>query len=358
MAAGTIQFAAPLDLAKLEIKNFRFHNLTSDPGTPGEGQVYYNSTGGNKTIWFWNGTAWVNPLARATHSGSQTASTISDFDTAVRTSRLDQMAAPTASVSFNSQRITALSNPSADQDAATKAYVDAAIQGLSWHEPVRAATTANIATLAGGAPNTIDGVTLAANDRILVKDQTTTSQNGIYIVTTLGTGANGTWARTADADGAGDLEGGSSVYVNEGTAAGDRIYTVTSPTGDITPGTTAHTWGVISSGTGGFTVAGAGLTATGSTIDVAPGTGISVAGDVVAIDTAVVVRKFAIDSTAVTSQVVTHNLNTRDVQVEVILNSSPWNRVLTDWEATSTTTVTVYYSPAATAGQYRVVVQG
>src|SRR5205085_10291477 len=119
----------------------------------------------------------------------------SDFDTQVRTSRLDQMAAPTASVSMNSQKITNLLDPTGAQDAASKAYVDATAVGIDWKPSVRAATTANIATLAGGAPNTLDGVTLAANDRILVKDQGTRSQNGIYVVTTLGTGANGTWTR-------------------------------------------------------------------------------------------------------------------------------------------------------------------
>lgn len=66
----------------------------------------------------------TDPLARANHTGTQTAATISDFDTQVRTSRLDQMAAPTASVGFGSQRITSLAAPTGANDAATKAYVD------------------------------------------------------------------------------------------------------------------------------------------------------------------------------------------------------------------------------------------
>jgi len=104
----------------------------------------------------------------------------------------------------------------------------------------RAATTANI-TLAGGAPNVADGVTLAANDRILVKDQTTGSQNGIYVVTTLGTGANGTWTRATDADGAGELLSGMLVTVSEGTVNADSMWMLT--TNDpITIGTTALTF--------------------------------------------------------------------------------------------------------------------
>lgn len=106
---------------------------------------------------------------------------------------------------------------------------------------VRAATTANIASLAGGAPNTLDGVTLAANDRILVKDQTTGSQNGIYVVTTLGTGANGTWSRASDADQAGELTPGAVVMVEEGTTLADSLWAVTTD-GTITIGTTVLTF--------------------------------------------------------------------------------------------------------------------
>lgn len=102
---------------------------------------------------------------------------------------------------------------------------------------VRVATTANIASLNGGAPNTLDGVALAANNRILVKDQTTPSQNGIYYVATLGTGANGIWLRAVDADGAGELSPGTLVAVEEGTAQADTLWLL-STDGPITIGTT------------------------------------------------------------------------------------------------------------------------
>jgi hypothetical protein len=107
--------------------------------------------------------------------------------------------------------------------------------------PVRAASTANIATLAGGAPNTLDGVTLAASDRLLLKDQSTGSQNGLYVVTTLGTGANGTWTRATDADGAGELMAGTLVTVQEGTTYADSIWEL-STDGALTIGTTALTF--------------------------------------------------------------------------------------------------------------------
>lgn len=102
----------------------------------------------------------------------------------------------------------------------------------------RVATTANIASLAGGAPNTLDGIALAANDRVLVKDQTTGSQNGIYVVTTLGTGANGVWTRAADADGAGELTAGAILMVEEGVLNADGLWELTTD-GAVTIGTTS-----------------------------------------------------------------------------------------------------------------------
>jgi hypothetical protein len=76
----------------------------------------------------------VDPTARANHTGTQTASTISDFDTQVRTSRLDQMAAPTGSVSLNSQKITNLATPTSNTDAATKAYADLGSTNTAWSQ--------------------------------------------------------------------------------------------------------------------------------------------------------------------------------------------------------------------------------
>jgi hypothetical protein len=207
-------------------------------------------------------------LLTATDLPAITATKISDFDTQVRTSRLDQMASPTASVAFNSQKITGLLDPTNAQDAATKVYVDNSRLGLDFKDSVRAATTANIVTIAGGAPSTLDGVSLVAGDRILVKNQTTTSANGIYTVTTLGTGSNGSWTRATDADGspAGELSSGAFVYIEEGTANSQDQYVITT-TGTITVGTTGITWGLFS-GAGKVTV-GAGLSKAKDAISIA-----------------------------------------------------------------------------------------
>lgn len=162
-------------------------------------------------------------------------------------------------------------------DGTSTTQLSAAIQTLiangAIKTPVRATTTANIATLGGGAPNTLDGVTLAANDRLLLKDQSTASQNGIYVVTTLGTGANGTWTRATDADGAGELIAGSLVVVQEGTTYADSVWEL-STDGAITIGSTSLTFtrkdsasagGVIQ---GGFKNLQASATGTGANVSV------------------------------------------------------------------------------------------
>jgi hypothetical protein len=104
----------------------------------------------------------TDPLARANHTGTQTASTVSDFDTQVRTSRLDQMAAPTGSVSLNSQKITSLATPTLDGDASTKAYVDTSIANLIDGAPSTLNTLNEIAAALADTANFSDTVVLKA----------------------------------------------------------------------------------------------------------------------------------------------------------------------------------------------------
>ena len=150
---------------------------------------------------------------------------ISDFDTGVRTNRLDQMTAPSAAVSFNSQKITNLADPTADADAANKGYVDGVAQGLDVKDSVVATTTAN-GTLSTAFANgqSIDGVTLQTGDRILLKNQTTASQNGIYNVN-----ASGAPSRATDM-GTGSNAAGAFVFVEQGTVNAENGFTCTSDT--------------------------------------------------------------------------------------------------------------------------------
>jgi hypothetical protein len=152
--------------------------------------------------------------------------------------------------------------PTTDLHAATKAYVDNVSSGINFHQPVRVATTGNI-TLSG--TQTIDGVAVIAGDRVLVKDQTTQTQNGIYVV------AAGSWTRATDADNTpnGELAGGDFTLVLEGTVNSGYGY-VCSNTSAITIGTTNVTYAAFNAAKA--VTAGSGLTeSTPGTIDIATG---------------------------------------------------------------------------------------
>ena len=184
---------------------------------------------------------------------------------------LSELTAPTGAFDFNAQRITNLADPVNAQDAATKNYVDLQSQGLDPKQSVRAASTANIASLSGTA--TIDGVALIAGDRVLVKDQSTASQNGVYVV------AAGAWARADDMNTWAEHVS-AYLFVEQGTVNADNGFLCTVDQGG-TLGTTSITF--VQFNGAGQVIAGAGLTKTGNQLDVAAGTGITVASDNVAL---------------------------------------------------------------------------
>lgn len=296
---------------------------------------------------------------------------------------LSALASPAADVSWASYKITNLGTPTASTDAATKGYVDGVAQGLDVKASVRAATTTT-GTLSTSFANgqTIDGVTLATGNRILIKNQATASENGIYTVN-----ASGAPTRATDMDAANEFAG-AFVFVEEGTTLADTgwVCTTNEP---VTVGSTSINWaqfsgagtytasnGVALTGsnftfnplsTGGLQTASggasvklptnSGLTADATGLYVGAGTGISVSTSTVAVDTSVVVRKYAATlSTSATSYVVTHNLGTQDVIVAVYDTASPYAEVLVDVEHTSSTTITLRFSTAPAANKYRVVV--
>jgi hypothetical protein len=180
------------------------------------------------------------------------------------TTRLDQIAAPTAARTMNNQQITGLADPSNPQDAATKAYVDASSQGLDVKGSVKAASIgANVTLPPGGATFTLDGVTTANGDRVLLKDQTTPAQNGIYVVSGIGTAA--VLTRSTDADSSAEVTPGMFTFVEQGTTNADSGWVLTTDA-PITLGTTGLAFAQFS-GAGTIT-AGAGLTKTGNSLAV------------------------------------------------------------------------------------------
>lgn len=286
---------------------------------------------------------------------------------------------------LQSQRIVSLADPSSAQDAATKAYVDAFAAGLAWKREVVAATTAN-GTLASAYENgdVIDGITLVTGDRILLKNQTTQTENGIYTVN-----ASGAPTRAVDANSTAGLQS-ATVLVVKGTVGKDTAWTQT--TDDVTVGSsnvvfvqfgagTTYTAGnglqlistafsilvdgtsLTTSGSGvkiASAVADAGLleTSAGSgLIKVGAGTGILVNANDVAVDYSVVATRYsAAIPGSTTSWVVTHGLTNMNVQVSLYETSggAEW---IPDVTARTATTVTLSFPSAPGAGSLTVVVE-
>lgn len=218
------------------------------------------------------------------------------------------------------------------QDAVSLNQLNAAVQGYSWKQPVRAATTANV-TLSGA--QSIDGVSLVAGDRVLVKNQTTASANGIYVV------ASGSWVRSTDMD-VGTEAVGAATFVSEGTSLGNTVWLQTTDA-PITINTTSLAFTQIGGSSGSYTA----------------GNGVTITSGVIAADPAVVSRKAAAtigDGTA-TTYTVTHGLNTLDVVVSV-RSVATGEQVIVDNVANSTTTVQLTFGTAPSTGQYRVTVHG
>lgn len=247
-----------LDFGKVaELRNGVWHLLNAAPAAPVAGQFYYDT--GTNFFRGYHGAAagWLSFLNAAT--------------------RLDQIAAPTAPVAFNGQRITGLADPTAAQDAATRAYVDNVAQGLDAKASVVWTTTGNVAlngtAVQGGGEWT---AALAAGTRLLLKNQTAPAENGLWVA------AAGAWTRAADMDVWAEVPG-AFVFVEQGAVHADTGWVSTADAGGNL-GVTAVTWTQFSSS--GTILGGAGLTKTGNSIDVvaAAGSGIVVNADNIDID--------------------------------------------------------------------------
>ena len=308
-------------------------------------------------------------------------------------------------IAMGANKITGLDTPSADTDAANKGYVDSVAQGLDIKASARLATTGALSaytftstsggTITGNANGalSIDGVTPSVADRILVKNETSGNApyNGIYVVTTVGDGSTPyVLTRSTDANTSAEVTSGMFVFIEQGTTNDNTGWVLTTDN-PITLNTTALTFAQFS-GAGTYSASN-GVLLTGSNFTFAPrsgyglqtgssgaeiklattsglnlssdlavgaGAGITVLTNTVAIDTAVVVTKYAanVGDGAATSYTITHNLGTRDVQVTVYDNSSPYAEVICDVNHATTNTITLLFSVAPTSNQYRVVVQG
>lgn len=287
------KFVTNLDLNQNQLLNGRFEALASDPSSNNfEGRLIYNST--EKVLKVYDGTGWRKAIHAL--SSSTTALVISESNGSVTFSIADAVASGASGLlngtdkqaldnktSTNTASTIALrdsggrlqvSAPVNDLDAANKSYVDAARTGLDVKASVRAATTGNLSLttdLENG--DTVDGVTLATGDRVLVKNQTTGSENGIYVVQ-----ASGAAVRATDADGSAEVTPGMFTFVEEGTLNADSGWVMTN-NGTVTLGSTALEFALFS--VAGNILAGDGLSKTGDVLDVnvAAAGGIEIASD-------------------------------------------------------------------------------
>jgi hypothetical protein len=429
------KFLTNIDLNRNQLVNATFEVLGTDPESGNfEGRMIYNST--TDSIKVYGNGAWrsfVNGITKGgTHTDAITISesngtvtltlNLADTDSAGLLSSdfwnalTDATSDATASklVKRDANGNIKVATPTDSAHAATKGYVDAARQGLDVKQSVRVATTGpvNIANQLEAGDTLDTSVTLVAGNRVLVKDQSTASENGIYVVQ-----SSGAAVRATDANGTADtgtVSGGTFTFVEEGTVNADSGWVVSS-NGPITVGTDSMNW-VQFSGAGQIT-AGDGLTKDGNTInavgtdnrisvsanaidiastyvgqntittvgtittgtwngvDVAVtdgGTGASTAADArtnlgatptsgqttsTAVLARVVHQACAVSNAGVSATTVTHNFNTKNVVVQVY-QVSTGETVICDVVRTSTDAVTVTMNGTITAGDFHIVVTG
>jgi hypothetical protein len=261
-------------------------------------------------------TVYTNATSRANHTGTQLAATVSDFDTQVRTSRLDQFVAPTGSVALGTQKLINVLDPTSPQDAATKNYIDtqlaAVATGQTLKGTVRAVSTTNVNI--ASAPATIDGVTPAAGDVFFLAGQTTGSQNGPYTWTA----AAAAMTRALNWDTQAESVVGSYWIIREGSNA-DKFALMTNDS--FTLGTT---------------------TAALTYVGMATAVNVPVEQD--------------LGNGALTSFAITHNFGTRAVNVMVYRIASPYDEVEVYSERTDLNTVTIKPDAVWATSEFHAVV--
>lgn len=251
----------------------------------------------------------------------------------------------------NSSRIVNLPDATLPQHPVTLAQMRAQIEGLAWKDSVRAATTGNINLAAPGS--TIDGITLATNDRVLVRAQTAGAENGIYIWNGAATPAT----RSLDASTWDELES-AVVTVEEGTTNAGTTWRQSVINGTL--GTTTVTWGAFGTSAAAASETVAGILEIATQAETDAGTDDARAVTPAKLKNSPYSRK-PFDATfgdgTATSYTITHNLNSRDVLVDVYRNSGSYDAVGVDVERTTVNSVTIKTVAPVASNALRAVIR-
>lgn len=248
------------------------------------------------------------------------------------------------------RKILNVPTPTAAGDAVPKAYVDSAIEGLSWKDNCRVATQVNLNLASPGA--TIDGITMAGSDRVLVRSQSAPAENGIYIWS----GSAVPMTRALDANTAEELEQAITT-VEEGTSGG-ASYRQTSI--NFTLGSAGVAWVSFGAGAGAATETSAGIAEVATQAETNAGTDDArfVTPQKLAGYTGMLKRMSQpIGDGSATSFTITHNFNSRDVNVEVYRNSGNFDTVLAEVRRPSANAVQVVFDAAPASDAFQVVVK-
>lgn len=418
------KFLTDVDMLLNKVLNLVLELVAGDKTGPVEGQVWYDTVlqriklRRNSVTSIIPTLSTTNPpnytIGQAAAVGSSTeamradalpglpglvTTTVDGFARAADKAKLDAATsaatASTIAMRDASGRL-AVADPSAATDAVNRQYLEAMMVGRTGGK-ARVCTSSNV-TLAGGAPNVVDGITLVAGDVVLARSQTAPAQNGIYSVTSLGTGSNGTWSRHADYDTWDELIS-AQIFIEVGTQYADTNWLCSSDRGG-TLGTTAVNWVQLASSRD--VTAGDGLVKDGNTLDVNPdNVGIEIVADQVALknngvtnsrladmaantlkgavsagdpadltpaqarqilasdvaNTSVArVVRFSVGNGSATSFDLTHSLGVQNVLVQVMEAAVNGNTVEADVIRLSTTVVRITFATAPTSNQYAVAV--
>lgn len=342
------RFATSIDLMGLALLNAALNPVSSDPaglGAGDAGRVWVNTA--VPTVKYWTGSVAIDLLARANQTGTQLASTISNFTATVQAIQWASMASPTGAVNMGSQNFSNLAAASGSGQAVEYAQFNTAIaavqSGLDFKAPpATVVVTTNMSLSSPGS--TINGHTMAAGDTVLLTGQTTTTQNGIYIwnnATSL--------TRRADSSSNTSIYSGTMISVgNADNTNGDTVWMQTTvgtgTNGAITIGTDSQTW--IKPFTTTTYTAGNGINIASNVVSAKQGTGTAQSANAAAqsnngilvdangiyIDPASGVRKvygtiptsttgiYTVSGAVVT---IAHNFGNKYVQVRVFAGSSP-----------------------------------